>query len=92
MQVEVKEKKWADEIQIQMVKIEADKQLTHKEMELQVQTQVNTGATDPSPPNTDKFLKLRAFVDEKDELGTYLLRFEHHAENAKLEKVTWALK
>ena len=32
------------------------------------------------------------FVDEKDELDSYLLCFEHYAENAGWEKDTWAIK
>ena len=39
-----------------------------------------------------KYPKLPAFVDEKDELDSYLLRFERYAENAKWEQVTWAIK
>ena len=36
--------------------------------------------------------KLPFFIDEKDELDSYLLRFERYAENASLEKDTWAIK
>ena len=32
------------------------------------------------------------FLDKKDELDSYLLRFEHYAENASWEKDTWAIK
>ena len=32
------------------------------------------------------------FIDEKDELDSYLLRFERYAENASWEKNTWAIK
>ena len=48
---------------------------------------------DPPTRNRDaKSPKLPAFIDEKDELGRYLLRFERYAENAKWEKNMWAIK
>ena len=31
-------------------------------------------------------------MDEKDELGSYLPRFDSNVKNAKWEKVTWAIK
>ena len=96
----------ADEIKIRIAlieaakeqaKIEADKELEIKEMELQCQqAQVQataSSATTPPPRNTDaKSPKLPSFIDEKDELDSYLLRFERHAENASWEKDTWAIK
>ena len=39
-----------------------------------------------------KSLKLPAFIEEKDELDSYLLRLERYAENASWEKNTWAIK
>ena len=36
--------------------------------------------------------KLPSFIDEKDELDSYLLRFERYAENVSWEKDTWAIK
>ena len=36
--------------------------------------------------------KVPSFIDEKDELDSYLLRFEHYAKNASWEKDTWAIK
>ena len=55
-----------------MVKIEADKELTLKEMKLKAQAQASTSTTvDPPPRNRDaKSPKLPAFIDEKDELLT----------------------
>ena len=81
------EKKRADEIKIQLAKIQADKELALKEMELQEQAhqaQVTaSSATTPPPRNKDaKSPKLPSFIDEKDELDSYLLRFERYAENA----------
>ena len=35
--------------------------------------------------------KLPAFIDEKDELDSYLLCFERYAENASWEKNSWAI-
>ena len=57
-------------------KIEADKELTLKELELQAQALVNTNATS-NPPfhNRDaKSSKLPAFVGEKDKPDSYLSR------------------
>ena len=74
------EKKREDEIQIKikihMAKVEADKELTLKGMELKAQAQASTSAAvDPPPRNRDaKSPKLPAFIDEKDELESYLLR------------------
>ena len=103
-QIEAEEKKRADEIRYAQIeaakeqaKIEMEKELKIKEMELQAQqTQVqatNSSAATPPPPNKDaKSPKLPSFIDEKDELESYLLRFECYAENASWEKDTWAIK
>ena len=87
------EKKRADEIRLAQIEIE--KELKIKEMELQAQqAQANTSAAiTPPPRNKDaKSMKLTSFIDEKDELDSYLLRFERYAENASWEKDTWAIK
>ena len=94
---ESEEKKRADEIKIQLAKIQADKELALKEMELQEQARqaqvTASSATTPPPRNKDaKSPKLPSFIDEKDELDSYLLRFERYAENASWEKDTWAIK
>ena len=96
-ELQAEEKRRADEIKVQMAKIEADKELALKEMELQAQqaqVQATTSsATTPPPRNKDaKSPKLPSFEDEKDELDSYLLRFERYAENASWEKDTWAIK
>ena len=93
---ESEEKKRADEIKIQLAKIQADKELALKEMELQEQARqaqvTASSATTPPPRNKDaKSPKLPSFIDEKDELDSYLLRFERYAENASWEKDTWAI-
>ena len=86
-QIRSEEKRRADEIKIQMAKIEADKELTLKEMEFKVQDQTSTSAAAAPPPcNRDaKSLKLLYFIDEKVELDSYLLCFECYAENASWE-------
>ena len=94
---ESEEKKRADEIKIQLAKIQADKELALKEMELQEQARqaqvTASSATTPPPRNKDaKSPKLPSFIDEKDELDSYLLPFEPYAENAIWEKDTWAIK
>ena len=83
----------------EQAKLEAEKELKIKEMELQAQqaqaqvtASANLAAT-PPPRNKDaKSPKLPSFIDEKDELDSYLLRFERYAENASWEKDTWAIK
>ena len=94
LQTEAEEKKRADEIKVQMAKIEAEKELTLREMELKAQDQASASlAATPPPRNKDaKSPKLPSFIDEKDELDSYLLRFERYAENASWEKDTWAIK
>ena len=91
----------ADEIKIQIAQIEAakeqakiDKELKLKEMELQAQAQATaSSATTPPPRYKDaKSPKIPSFIDEKDELDSYLLHFERYAENAIWEKDTWAIK
>ena len=69
MQAEAEEKKRA--------KIEADKELTLKEMELKAEDQASTSAAAAPPPRNKgaKSPKLPAFINEKDELDSYLLRF-----------------
>ena len=81
----------------EQAKLEAEKELKIKEMELQAQqAQVTASASlaaTPPPCNQDaKSPKLPSFIDEKDELDSYLLRFERYAENASWEKDTWAIK
>ena len=81
----------------EQAKLEAEKELKIKEMELQAQqAQVTASASlaaTPPPRNKDaKSPKLPSFIDEKDELDSYLLRFERYAENASWEKDTWAIK
>ena len=92
---QAEEKKRADEIRFAQIEIE--KELKIKEMELQAQQAqaqaTISSATTPPPRNKDaKSPKLPSFIDEKDELGSYLLRFERYAENASWEKDTWAIK
>ena len=91
---EAEEKKRADEIKVQMAQIEIEKELKIKEMELQAQAHATaSSATTPPPRNKDaKSPKLPSFIDEKDELDSYLLRFERYAENASWEKDTWAME
>ena len=81
-EIQAEEKKRADEIRLAQIEIE--KELKIKEMELQAQAQAAaSSATTPTPRNKDaKSPKLPSFIDEKDELDSYLLRFERYAENA----------
>ena len=101
-EAEAEEKKRADEIRFAQIeaakeqaKIEAEKELALKELELKAQ-QSQAGASlaaTPPPCNKDaKSPKSPSFVDEKDELDSYLLCFECYAENASWEKDTWAIK
>ena len=82
LQTEAEEKRRADEIKVQMAKIEAEKELTLREMELKAQDQASASLAATLPPrNKDaKSPKLPSFIDEKDELDSYLLRFERYAE------------
>ena len=100
--MQAEEKKRADEIPFAQIeaakeqaKIEAEKELALKELELKAQ-QSQAGASlaaTPPPRNKDaKSPKLPSFIAEKDELDSYLLRFERYAENASWEKDTWAIK
>ena len=99
---EAEDKKRADEIRFAQIeaakeqaKIEAEKELALKELELKaLQSQASASlAATPPPHNKDaKSPKLPSFIDEKDELDSYLLRFERYAENASWEKDTWAIK
>ena len=62
-------------------------------MELKAQVQARSSAAVGPPPRIrdTKSLKLPAFIDEKDELDSCLLRFERYAENAKWEKNMWVI-
>ena len=93
-ELQAEREKRADEIKVQMAKIEAEKELTLREMELKSQDQASASlAATPPPRNKDaKSPRLPSFIDEKDELDSYLLRFERYAENASWEKDTWAIK
>ena len=87
----------ADEIKIQIAQTVAakeqakiDKQLKIKEMELQAQqaqAQANTSPAATLTPLIKKSPKLPSFIDEKEELHSYLLCFEPYAENASWEKL-----
>ena len=49
-------------------------------------------ASTPPPRNKDaKSPKLPSLIGKKNELDSYLLRFERYAENASREKNTWAI-
>ena len=90
-ELQTEEKKRADEVKIQMAQIEVDNELKIKQMELQAQqAQATTGSATTLPPrNKDaKPPKLPSFIDEKDELNSYLLCFERYAENTSWEKDT----
>ena len=91
---ELEDRRRADEIKVQMAKIEVQKEFTLSEMELKAQDQASASfAATPPPRNKDaKSPKLTSFIDEKDELDSYLLHFERYAENAGWEKDTWAIK
>ena len=96
-ELQAEEKRRADEIKVQMAKIEIEKELKIKEMELQpqqAQAQATASSATTQPPrNKDaKSPKLPSFIDEKDELDSYLLCFDRYAENASWEKDTWAIK
>ena len=101
-ELQAEREKRADEIRFAQIeaakeqaKIEAEKELALKELELKAQqSQASTSpAATPPPRNKDaKSPKLPSFIDEKDELDSYLLRFERYAENASWEKDTWAIK
>ena len=99
---ESEEKKRADEIKMAQIeaakeqaKIEAEKELALKELELKAQQSQATTSSATTPPSRNKDAKspkLPSFIDEKDELDSYLLRFERYPENASWEKDTWAIK
>ena len=76
---------------IELAKIGAEAEAEEK---TRAQAQASTGATVDSPPGNRnaKSPKLPAVIDKKDELNSYLLRFECWAENASWEKNTWAIK
>ena len=90
VQAEAEKKKKADEIKIQIAQIEAAKEqakickeLKIKETALQAQQAQATASSATTPPPRDKDAKspkLPPFIDEKDELDSYLLCFEGYAE------------
>ena len=103
-ELQAEREKMADEIRFAQIeaekeqaKIEAEKELALEERELKAQQ--NQARTSPTPAATRpprnkdaKSPKLPSFIDEKDDLDSYLLRFERYAENASWEKDTWAIK
>ena len=79
----------------EQAKIEAEKELALKELELKAQQSQAGASLAATPPPRNKYAKspkLPSFIDEKDELDSYLLHFERYAENASWEKDTWAIK
>ena len=102
VELQADDKKRADEsrIKIQIAQIEAakeqakihvDQELKIKEMELQAQqakAQASTNlAATPTPHSKDaKSPKLPFFIDDKDELDSYLLYLERYAEIEKLRE------
>ena len=105
-ELQAEDKKRADESRIKIqiakieaakeqAKIEAEKELALKELDLKgQQSQASTShVVTPPPRNKDvKSPKLPSFIDEKDELDSYLLCFERYAENGSWEKDKWAIK
>ena len=63
-------------------------------MELKAKDQASTSAAAAPPPRhrDAKSPKLSSFIDEKEELDSYLLLFELYTANASWEKNTWAIK
>ena len=78
-----------------IAKIEAAKELTLKEMELQAKAQAQAttspAATPPPRIKDAKSPKLPAFIEEKDELDSYLLCFKCYTENAIVVRTTHGL-
>ena len=86
---QAEEKRRADEIEIQIAKIEADKELALKELELKAQQDQASTSLETTPPPRNKGAnspKPPSFINEKEELDSYLLRFERYAENASWKK------
>ena len=73
------------EVAKEQAKIEADKELALKQLELPCSGSTHRNKDAKSP-------KLPSCIYEKDELDSYLLCFERYAENASWEKNTWAIK
>ena len=67
-------------------------ELQAQQAQAQVTASASLAATPPTRNKDAKSPKLPSFIDEKDELDSYLLRFERYAENASWEKDTWAIK
>ena len=79
----------------EQAKIEAEKELKIKEMELPSSTSSSFRkfCNHSTPHNKDaKSPKLPSLIDQKDELDSYLLHFERYAKNASWEKDMWAIK
>ena len=86
-ELQAEDKKRADDIRF--AQIEAAKE----QAKIEAGKDSDSLAVTPSPHNKDaKSPKLPSFIDEKDELESYLLRFECYAENASWEKDTGAIK
>ena len=82
----MKEKEFAEQEKQALFKLE----LVEKEIEL---AKVNATKTDPKTKSTDvkvKIPKLPSFADGKDNMDSYLKRFERFATNAKWPKEEWA--
>ena len=79
IEAEAEEKKRADEIRFAQIEAAKEQAKLEAEKELKIK-------------EMSKSPKLPSFIDEKDELDSYLLRFERYAENASWEKDTWAIK
>ena len=85
---------------IQLAQIDADKVIKLRQMELDAQTaqaqaqaQQNILPTLPTPAKEEaKGPKLPSFVDGRDDIDSYLLRFERYATNVKWASDTWAIK
>ena len=73
------------EVAKEQAKIEADKELALKQLELPCSGSTHRNKDAKSP-------KLPSCIYEKDELDSYLVSFERYAENASWEKNTWAIK
>ena len=58
----------------------------------QAQAQQNILPTLPTPAKEAKRPKLPSFVDGRDDIDSYLLRFERYATNVKWASDTWAIK
>jgi len=82
------------ERQLEEKELQAEKELKEKEIQAQIElARIQQGQANPDrEQQVPKCLKIPSFVEGKDQIDTYLARFERFAKSMKWREEDWAIR